>query len=116
MRGIHKAQSKTGRFRAIEGNIVIMLGHKTSAQNAAFLSRKKGRRRTARFRDGEVEESHGPQPVLQGSQEWHQEASEAPPHINQGNGPEVLEEPKVCQEAQQPEERVWFGARVGCPL
>jgi hypothetical protein len=35
------------------------------------------------FRDGEVEESHRSQPVLQGPQKWHQEAKEAPPHFHQ---------------------------------
>lgn len=34
-------------------------------------------------RDGEVEEPHGSQPVLQGSQEWHQEAQEAEAHFHQ---------------------------------
>jgi len=35
------------------------------------------------FRYGEVEESHRSQPVLQGSQEWHQEAKETSPHFHQ---------------------------------
>jgi hypothetical protein len=34
-------------------------------------------------RDGEVEEPHGSQPVLQGAQERHQEAPQAPPHLHQ---------------------------------
>ncbi|KAI3506054.1 hypothetical protein L1887_28408 [Cichorium endivia] len=52
-------------------------------------------------RDGEVEESYGTQPVAQGSQEWHQETEETPSHVHQRDGSQVLEEPKVCKEAQQ---------------
>lgn len=33
--------------------------------------------------NGEVEEPHGAQPVIQGAQERDQEASEASPHLNQ---------------------------------
>ncbi|KAK2990227.1 hypothetical protein RJ640_014679 [Escallonia rubra] len=39
-----------------------------------------GNRLRALSEDGQVEESHGSQPVAQGSQERHQEAQEAPPH------------------------------------
>ncbi|MFQ6648488.1 hypothetical protein Gotur_021433 [Gossypium turneri] len=44
-----------------------------------------------------------PQPILQGSQEWHQETQEAPPHFHQRDGSQVLEELEVCKEAQQEE-------------
>ncbi|KAI4324161.1 hypothetical protein L6164_023721 [Bauhinia variegata] len=46
-------------------------------------------------RDGQVEEPHSAQPVLQGSQEWHQETKEAPPHFHQRDGSQVSEEPEV---------------------
>lgn len=54
-------------------------------------------------RNGEVKEPHCAQPVLQGSQKWHQEAPQAPPHLHQRDGSEVSEEPEVLEEAQQEE-------------
>ncbi|KAI4324162.1 hypothetical protein L6164_023721 [Bauhinia variegata] len=45
-------------------------------------------------RDGQVEEPHSAQPVLQGSQEWHQETKEAPPHFHQRDGSQVSEGPE----------------------
>ncbi|WJX96242.1 hypothetical protein P8452_77474 [Trifolium repens] len=38
------------------------------------------------IRNGEVEESHRSQPVLQGSQKRNQKAKEASPHFNQRDG------------------------------
>ncbi|BBG93097.1 Ribosomal L29e protein family [Prunus dulcis] len=62
--------------------------------------------------DGQVEEPHRSQPVPQGSQERHQEASEASPHFNQRDGPQVPAEPKVRQEAQQHQERISHRGRI----
>nr|GMD84709.1 hypothetical protein Iba_chr14aCG17300 [Ipomoea batatas] len=62
----------------------------------------------SRSRNGEVEEPHSSQPVLQGPQKWHQEAQKAPPYLHQRDGSQVLEEPEVCQKAQQQE---WRGLR-----
>ena len=51
--------------------------------------------------DGQVEEPHGAQPVVQGAQERHQEAQAPAPGLHQGDGPEVPEEPEVLKEAQR---------------
>jgi len=41
-------------------------------------------RRKQEIRDGQVEEPHGAQPVVQGAQERHQEAQAPPPDLHQG--------------------------------
>jgi len=61
--------------------------------------------------NGEVEEPHRPQPVVQGPQERYQEAEEAQARLHQRDGPEVLEEPEVREEAQQEERRGRIRAR-----
>ncbi|KAL1807423.1 hypothetical protein ACET3Z_024413 [Daucus carota] len=53
------------------------------------------------LRDGQVEESYSSQSISQSTQEWYQEAPEATQHLHPWHGPQVLEEPEVCQEAQQ---------------
>jgi len=58
-------------------------------------------RRKQGIRDGQVEEPHGAQPIVQGAQERHQEAQAPPPDLHQGDGPQVPEEPEVLKEEQQ---------------
>ena len=51
--------------------------------------------------DGQIEESHQSQPDPQVAQEPNQEAIFQEAHQDERNGPQVLEEPEVCQEAQR---------------
>ncbi|WMV31333.1 hypothetical protein MTR67_024718 [Solanum verrucosum] len=49
----------------------------------------------SKTKNGQVEESYRTQSVVQGSQEWNQEAKESPSQLHQRDGSQVLEEPET---------------------
>ncbi|WJX90700.1 hypothetical protein P8452_72570 [Trifolium repens] len=57
------------------------------------------------IRNGEVEESHRSQPVLQGSQKRNQKAKEASSHFNQRHGSQVFEESEPRNRLRMTEEK-----------